>query len=69
MTQSQVVYQIMLHLEKFPQFELQGSGPDFVTYSLGKGNDFAFFVEEELNIWSPMFGEFKNVAEFIEQFN
>ena len=63
MTQSQTVYQIMLHLEQFPQFELQGSGPDFVTYAIA-GNDFAIFVEEELNIWSPMFGEFKNIEEF-----
>ena len=63
MTQSQTVYQIMLHLEQFPQFELQGSGPDFVTYSI-VGNDFAIFVEEDLKIWSPMFGDFANLEEF-----
>lgn len=65
MTQSQVIYQVMLHMEQFPQFELQGSGPDFVTYSIA-GQDFAIFCEEQLNLWSPMFGDFKNIEEFKE---
>ena len=67
MTQSQVIYQVMLHMEQFPQFELQGSGPDFVTYELG-GELIAIFAESDLKIWSAMFGEFKNIEEFKAEF-
>ena len=65
MSTSQIVYQIMQVVEsKLPTFELEGSGPDMVYYQVqGQEESVAFFVEDINTIWSPIFGEFKSVAE------
>ena len=68
MDTNKIIFDINTVVESNTKWELTGSGPDFVTYTLGRGIEFAIFVEEDGKIHSSMLGEFDNFEEFKTSF-